>query len=426
MRGRDLEPNNELFSRERLAGYDPAIMKTSKMLIVGAGALGQNTALNLALAGVGEVRVVDHDLFEDHNRTRSPLYPSPEEQAVLGMSKAKVVSWKLRRLMTAPDAIVRYADNWIQELGDGAFKDVAVVASCVDSQLARAYLSDKTREFGLPFIEGGFEAQHVTLTSFPGLAGFATLSSFPATSLDEAKTAPCWRCSHQDVRGTFSCRNYAARTEASGVIPAVQNAAAVLGGLQAEAMLMAIHPVLLPLQRARSFSLNIRTWQARIVKLTRDVKCPGVHRLAAREAIRLTTSPDKPIGELLEEIGQHKCSRLRLPLKTYGKLIWHAPCTKCGNTVIVHSPEWKWRMSPLCSIDNGPFSRLNGGAAGGQISYPEITVRSNTEVLRATCREVGLGPLSMFEAAANDAVFYDADSPATRFEMPGSIEELYH
>jgi len=82
-------------------------------------------------------------------------------------------------------------------------------------------------------------------------------------------------------------------------------------------------------------------------------------------------------------------------------------------------------MTPRCVVDDGPFPRLNGSGAASPINYPEITARSNPEVLRATCRQVGLGPLSRFEAAGDGTVFYDADSPVTRFEMPGSIEELY-
>jgi hypothetical protein len=84
-------------------------------------------------------------------------------------------------------------------------------------------------------------------------------------------------------------------------------------------------------------------------------------------------------------------------------------------------------MSPRCSAHGGPFAQLNGTGTGGPISYPEISARSNPEVLRATCRQIGLAPLSMFEAAADDSasVFYDPDSPVTRFEMPGSIEEVY-
>lgn len=114
-----LEVKDKVFSRERLAGYDPKRMNDSKVLIAGAGALGQNTALNLALSGVGELRIVDRDLFEEHNRTRSPLFPLPEEQEIYGLDKASVVARKLGRLMTAPTPVIRWANQWIQELGDG-------------------------------------------------------------------------------------------------------------------------------------------------------------------------------------------------------------------------------------------------------------------------------------------------------------------
>ena len=70
-----VESNNNTFSRERLAGYDPERINNSTVLIVGAGALGQNTALDLALSGIGEMRIVDRDRFEEHNRTRSPALP---------------------------------------------------------------------------------------------------------------------------------------------------------------------------------------------------------------------------------------------------------------------------------------------------------------------------------------------------------------
>src|ERR1044072_1122325 len=114
-----LESNNNTFSRERLAGYDPDQINNSTVLIVGAGALGQNTALDLALSGIGEIRIVDADRFEEHNRTRSPAFPLPEEQGTYGLNKAEVVSRKLRRLMTAPKPVMRFANKWIQELGDG-------------------------------------------------------------------------------------------------------------------------------------------------------------------------------------------------------------------------------------------------------------------------------------------------------------------
>jgi molybdopterin-synthase adenylyltransferase len=412
-----LEFNNEIFSRERLAHYDPERLNRSTVLIVGAGALGQNTAMNLALAGVGELRIIDPDCFEEHNRTRSPAYPLPEEQERYGMDKARAVAYKLRRLMTAPQPKMSYATNWVQELGDGAFSGVSVVVACVDSQLARAYLSDKARQHGLPFIEGGLDADNLTLTSFPAVVG------------DEARTTPCWRCSHPDVRGSFSCRNYARNAEALGIIPAVQNAAATLGGLQAEATILALHSDTLLTRWPRAFDLNIRTLRSRTINLARDTKCSGVHRSFDTQSVMVRTAADDTVEQLLQELTERLggTARLRLSMKTYSKLIWNAPCTKCGRMLAVRSPEWRWKMTPSCSNCGGPFGTMAGVVPTSPDTYTELTLRSNSEVLRATCRQIGLPPSSFLEAAREDSVagLSDEEASVVLFQLPGSPQEFY-
>lgn len=412
-----LEVNDKVFSRERLAGYDPVRMNNSKVLVVGAGALGQNTALDLVLSGVGELRIVDRDRFEEHNRTRSPAFPLPEEKEIYGLDKASVVARKLRRLMTAPNASIRWANKWIQELGDGAFQDVSAVVSCVDSRIARAYLSDKARQHGIAFIEGGFEAEHLQLTSIPTPNG------------DDPETLPCWRCSNPSIHGSFSCRNYARRAEAAGIIPAIQNGAAVLGGLQAEATILALHKELNEHPVARSFSVNIRTWQSRTVGLVADSKCPGVHYNSNLTPIRLQTTADDTVRQLLLEISEYLGSgaRVWLPMRTYSQLLWTVPCTTegCGRMAAVHGPEWRWIMDERCSACGGPFEALNGTHSTYTLS--EITLLSNPEVLAATCRQIGFAPLSLIGAAGEDAelAYFENVPPPALFELPGTLDDLY-
>lgn len=413
-----METNDKVFSRERLAGYDPELMNRSTVLIVGSGALGQNTAMNLALSGVGEIRIVDKDVFEEHNRTRSPAFPLPEEEIRYGRDKARAVAGKLRRLMTAPKPVMRYAHNWIQEIGDGAFQGVSVVVSCVDSQLARAYLSDQVRLHQLPFIEGGFAAEQIRL------------SSFPAPSPEDIPTQPCWRCSNPSVEGSFSCREYARLAEAAGIIPAIQNAAAVLGGLQAEAAILALHGELPPI--GRSLNWNVRTWRGQSVELTTDAMCPGIHEVSLAEPIRLKTTADDSVANLLEEIGEHLGSPARLFLrpKSYLKLFWTTPCTNpsCRKIANVRSPEWRWKMDPRCSDCGGPFKPVS--SSNGQTSpyaVPELSLHSNPEVLEVSCRTIGLPPLCIVRAAATEPsqAKFDNHAPVALFELPGSLEELY-
>jgi len=88
-------------SRSRLAGYSAEVMESATVLVVGCGALGQNIVLDLALAGLGRLVVVDFDVFADHNLTRSPLYPCPADLAVYGLWKAPGIAATAHRLMTA-------------------------------------------------------------------------------------------------------------------------------------------------------------------------------------------------------------------------------------------------------------------------------------------------------------------------------------
>ena len=272
-----LEPAAAVFSRERLAGYDPDVLDDSTVLAVGAGALGENTLLTLALSGVGELRIVDPDTFELHNQTRSPLYPTPLEQVTIGLEKVRVSAARLLPLMTAGRPRVQFAVARIQELGLGAFVGVDAVVSSVDNARARGYLADATRLLALPLIEAGFEGPEVSLTCYPPALG-------PA-----AAEEPCWRCSHEEMAGAFSCRFTAERAEREGVIPAIQAAAATLAGMQAEATIMALHGQY-PLGR-RVLDLNIRTGRSRLTTLVTDPLCAGAHRLLGKPTQVLTSGP---------------------------------------------------------------------------------------------------------------------------------------
>ena len=396
---------DEVFSRERLAGYNPDLMAESVALVVGAGALGQNTAQNLALAGIGEIRIVDKDTFEQHNQTRSPAYPMGEEQTRYGMKKARAVAYKLRTMMTAPRAKMRFADAWIQELGDGAFKGVSVVLSCVDTPAGRAHLADKTRLLKLPLIEGGFEGADISL------------SSYPAVRDQEARTTPCWCCTHQEFVGAFSCDFYAAQAEKAGIIPAIQNAAAVLGGLQAEAAIQALHLKSAAPLHSRVFDFNIRTGNARALRLATDPLCPGVHRAFGDTPIGLTATGSSSVGELIEEISQHFTEPPMVEL--HYPFVWSSTCQSCDRLVSVRQPDWQWIMDARCS-------ECKGLSANGKLAasintptvYSQLTAGCNEELLSTPCQDVGLPPLSIIEAI-------DEASTVKLFELSGTVDDIF-
>src|ERR1700712_2851419 len=63
------------FHRFKLIGWwDQRKLAGAKVLVIGAGALGNEIVKNLALLGVGNVLIADMDRIENSNLSRSVLY----------------------------------------------------------------------------------------------------------------------------------------------------------------------------------------------------------------------------------------------------------------------------------------------------------------------------------------------------------------
>src|ERR1700693_2548003 len=63
------------FHRFLLIGWwDQAKLRRARVLVVGAGALGNEIVKNLALLGVGNLYIADMDRVENSNLSRSVLY----------------------------------------------------------------------------------------------------------------------------------------------------------------------------------------------------------------------------------------------------------------------------------------------------------------------------------------------------------------
>jgi molybdopterin/thiamine biosynthesis adenylyltransferase len=396
---------DQSFSREAQAGYKPEVNHKSVFLAAGGGgAGGQNYLQDIALSGVGEIRIVDHDYFEDHNRTRSPLYPSDNLAAISRAGKASLVAEKLRPLMTAPKSALRYAEKPIQALADGAFAGVDVVVSCVDNPRGRAWLADKSRLHGLPLIEAGFDGPELTLSCYPA-----------PKDPEEARHAPCWRCAHPEVEGAFSCRLYALQAEAEDIIPAIQNGAAAIAAFQAEAAIMAGHGEM-PLANRRMI-LNLRTGRSRVFELTTDPQCPGIHRVLTDIPEVLGASGETTLGELFQEINE----RLGIPATIVlpEPLVWKAPCTTCGAMLNVGEPAWRWVMKPHCCNCGGSYSKLDGvGHQGSPTVYAEVDSDTGGEVLAIQCKQAGLPALALIETI-------DSNGTMRFFQLGGSLDDLF-
>lgn len=126
--------------------------KNAKVLVVGAGALGNEVLKNLALFGVGHIAVVDFDKIEYSNLTRSVLF-RPED-ADKGFYKAEVAAKRLKEINPTIE-VQAICGDLSSGVGLGVYRRVDVVVGCLDSVWARMLLNRQCFRVNKIFIDGG-------------------------------------------------------------------------------------------------------------------------------------------------------------------------------------------------------------------------------------------------------------------------------
>ncbi|HEV3041052.1 MAG TPA: ThiF family adenylyltransferase [Candidatus Angelobacter sp.] len=142
------------YSRQRLIpSWDQEKVSNAKILVAGAGALGNEVLKNLALLGSGHILIVDFDRVEVSNLSRSVLFREDD----LGLPKASTAARALQRLN--PEIFVEAIDGDLEcDLGLGEIRAYDIVLGCLDSIYARWLLNRACQRAGRPWINAGINA----------------------------------------------------------------------------------------------------------------------------------------------------------------------------------------------------------------------------------------------------------------------------
>jgi molybdopterin/thiamine biosynthesis adenylyltransferase len=155
----------DYFARQELVldGGTGSRIRQTRVLVVGAGAGGNEVLKNLALMGFGHFTIVDFDLIEASNLARTTLFSKEH----IGQSKSAVAAEVLGKLSLHEEPEIKSHKLRIQDLGKQVLLDHDIVISCVDTNNARAYLNDWCVRLKKPFLEMGFEKFVVQVCFFP-------------------------------------------------------------------------------------------------------------------------------------------------------------------------------------------------------------------------------------------------------------------
>lgn len=226
----------------------------ARVLLVGAGGLGSPAALYLAAAGIGHLRLVDHDRVELSNLQRQVLHGDDR------LGELKVDSARRTLATLNPRCRVETLAERVDASNAAALLDgVDVVVDGTDNFAARYALDAACVAAGKPLVYGAihrFEAQVSVFWSAAPSAG------------------PCYRCLFPFPPAPEDAPN-CAEAGVLGVLPGI------VGCVQATEALKLVLGIGTPLLgRLLQFDALAMRW--REIALTRDPQCPGCGPLALR------------------------------------------------------------------------------------------------------------------------------------------------
>ena len=144
-----IEPEDR-FSRLRLiTWWNQETIAAARVLVVGAGALGNEILKNLALVGFRDVVVLDLDNIEISNLSRSILFSESD----IGRAKATVAAASMQRILPGSRAVGLRA-NVVSGIGLGVFDWADVVIGGLDNREARLWLNRACWRMNRSFIDG--------------------------------------------------------------------------------------------------------------------------------------------------------------------------------------------------------------------------------------------------------------------------------
>ncbi len=195
----------------------------ARVLVVGAGALGNEAIKNLALVGVGHIGVVDLDTIEPGNLARSVLFRAADS----GRSKAEIAAERARELNPEIEVVARHGDV-IHDVGLGDFFDADVVIGCLDNREARLWVNRQCWKANTPWVDAGIQEIQGVVKVFvpPGSA--------------------CYECAmttrdYQLLNLRYSCPLLKREDLAAGKVPTAPTIASMMAALEVQEALKILH-----------------------------------------------------------------------------------------------------------------------------------------------------------------------------------------
>jgi adenylyltransferase/sulfurtransferase len=311
------EVHEDRYSRFRLIPWwDQTKLQKARVLVIGAGALGNEILKNLALLGFERMVIVDLDRIEESNLSRTILY----RESDIGRFKADSAARSVRAL--APQAEVKaIVANVMQSCGLGLFAWSDVIIAGLDNREARLWINRCAWKMNRPWIDGAIE----------GINGVARVF-LPGR-------APCYECTLGEtdwklLEQRMSCNLLLREANTEGKIATTPTISSVIAGIEVQEAVKLLHGM--PTLASSGFVFEGLNHTSYKVEYTANPECMSHFTFES-----LTELPQKSSEWTLEDLRQYGANDLGTPevMVEFSRDVVHElECTECGTKETVFAP----------------------------------------------------------------------------------------
>lgn len=381
--GNDIELKSSDFEEDRygrlrlIPWWDQDRLKNATIMVVGAGAIGNELVKNLTLLGIGKILIYDMDSIESTNLTRSILFRAKD----VGRYKAEVAAERAHEIN--PDVKTKaFVSNIIDDVGLGVFRRMDVVLGGLDNREARLAINQACYHVNKPWIDGAIEA----------LNGFARVF-VPGHGA-------CYECTMTEtdwmlINKRKSCALLTHQQMSEGKIPTTPTSSSVIAGIQVQEMLKLLHSDRgLPTLAGKGFVFNGLTHDSFVVEYQQKDDCMShdIYDAVVEKPWSVRTMTLRELlGNIQADLGEKAVIDFDRDIAT------RAHCS-CGNIKDLYSPVHKLKGESLVCPE-----------CGATMQFDTIhTIHGDEDFLDKTLYEIGIPPLHIICGRVGmNALYYE-------------------
>lgn len=357
-----------------ISWWQQEVVRSATVLVVGAGALGNEVLKNLALMGIGNLIIADFDTIEDSNLSRSVLFRAQDR----GRRKVDVAAERVKELNPDVNVMTWHGDiNF--EMGLGVFRHVDAIVGCLDNREARLSINRFSWAVNKPWVDGAIqELMGIVRVFWPGRGA-------------------CYECTltdldYQLINLRYSCPLLARENILQGKVPTTPTSASIVAAFQTQEALKLIHEM--EVQPGKAMMINGLTNDVYTTEYPVKEMCMSHSMLNPIVPLPQQRVDNTTIAELIEIASQHLKGEAILE---FGReLVVAMDCPNCGN----HEPVFKW-MARL--YDQDAICPDCETRREMQLTH---RIKGDEDFLDKTLAEIDVAPLSIVRARSGREKVY--------------------